>query len=150
MFKKILYPTDFSEDAKKALEYVKKLKMAGTEDVVILHVMESSHIEAMTTSCEWMEGDTEKCIEKMEERLKKEAKNKLNEIAKELSVNTKTVLKIGKPFMEILKTAEEEKVSLIVMGSHGMGKIEELLIGSVTENVIRHTKVPVLVVKRYR
>ncbi len=54
MFKKILYPTDFSEDAKKALEYVKKLKEAGTEEVVILHIIEAYHIEVMTSPCEWM------------------------------------------------------------------------------------------------
>jgi len=47
MFRKILYPTDFSKDAEKALEYVKKLKEAGTEEVVILHVIDGESLEAM-------------------------------------------------------------------------------------------------------
>jgi len=94
------------------------------------------------------EKDTEKCIKKAEDKLKKEGMDKLNKVTKEIDINTKIILKIGKPFLEILKTAEEEYVSLIVMGSHGMGKIEELLVGSITENVIRHSKVPVLIIER--
>ena len=40
MFKKILYPTDFSVEAGRALEFVKQLKNAGSEEVVMLHVID--------------------------------------------------------------------------------------------------------------
>jgi nucleotide-binding universal stress UspA family protein len=43
MFKKILYPTDFSDVSKKALEFVKGLKAAGAEEVVVLHVVDMRH-----------------------------------------------------------------------------------------------------------
>ena len=45
MFEKILYPTDFSDVSKKALEYVKKLKDAGTKEVIVLHVIDEREIE---------------------------------------------------------------------------------------------------------
>ena len=46
MFKKILYPTDFSDVSKKALEYIKQLKEAGTEEVIVLHVLDERGIDA--------------------------------------------------------------------------------------------------------
>jgi len=57
-------------------------------------------------------------------------------------------VKTGKPFTEIMKTAAEEKTSIIVLGSHGRSNIREMLMGSVSENVIRHAKVPLLVISR--
>ena len=60
----------------------------------------------------------------------------------------KLKVKTGIPFTEIMTTAAEEKASLIIMGSHGRSNIEEMLMGSVSENVIRHAKVPLLVINR--
>lgn len=148
MFRKILYPTDFSEDAEKALEYVKKLKEAGTEEVVIVHVIDGESLEAMVTPCIWSGEDVEKCEERIKKKMRREARKKLKNIEKAIDVNVKTVIKIGKPSAEIIKVAEKEKVSLIVMGAHGMGKMEELLLGSTAEKVVRHSKVPVLVIRR--
>ncbi|HDN51037.1 MAG TPA: universal stress protein, partial [Thermoplasmatales archaeon] len=68
MFRKILYPTDFSKDAEKALEYVKKLKETGTEEVVILHVIDGESLEAMVTPCIWEGKDIEKCEEQIKRK----------------------------------------------------------------------------------
>ena len=147
MFRKILYPTDFSKDAEKALEYVKKLKEAGTEEVVILHVIDGESLEAMVTPCIWEGKDIEKCEEQIKRKMKREARKKLKDVGKEIDVNVKIIMRIGKPSAEIIEAAEKEKVSLIVMGAHGMGRMEELLLGSTAEKVTRHAKVPVLVVR---
>ena len=74
MFRKILYPTDFSKDAEKALEYVKKLKETGTEEVVILHVIDGESLEAMVTPCIWEGKDIEKCEEQIKRKMKREAR----------------------------------------------------------------------------
>jgi nucleotide-binding universal stress UspA family protein len=50
MFKKILYPTDFSDVSLKALDYIKQLKEGGTEEVLILHVIDSRGLQAIETS----------------------------------------------------------------------------------------------------
>ena len=147
MFKKILYPTDFSKVANKALDYIVKLKEAGTEEVVLIHVVENYDLELMVTACEWKSKKIENCITKVETDLRKKSLKKLKELGEKTGMKYKVILEFGKPFSNIIKAAESENVSLIVMGSHGKGEFEELLIGSVTENVIRHTKKAVLVVR---
>jgi len=57
-------------------------------------------------------------------------------------------IETGVPLKEILKVEEEEKVSAIVIGSHGKTNIREMFLGSVSEKVIRKSKNPVLIVKR--
>lgn len=60
----------------------------------------------------------------------------------------KVKIERGIPFQIILAVEEEEDVSAIVIGSHGKSNIKEMLLGSVSEKVIRKSKKPVLVVKR--
>lgn len=54
----------------------------------------------------------------------------------------------GVPFGEIVKGAEKEEVDAIVVGSHGKINVAEMLLGSVSEKVVRKANRPVLVVKR--
>ncbi|MBO8183528.1 MAG: universal stress protein [Archaeoglobus sp.] len=151
MFRKVLFPTDFSEFANKALEYVKKLKEAGTEEVVVLHVVEQSYFDAYEEAFAWAGKNIEEETEKLDEKLVEKAKKDMEKIVSQLEgFRVKEVVKIGNPWEEILKVAESEDVSLIVMGSHGCGRLGctlEKLIGSTAENVVRHAKKPVLVVR---
>ena len=55
---------------------------------------------------------------------------------------------MGVPYKEIVKIAEDEGVDIIIMGSHGKTNLRDILLGSVTENVIKKSDKPVLVVKR--
>jgi nucleotide-binding universal stress UspA family protein len=55
---------------------------------------------------------------------------------------------LGVPIKEILNAEQKEDISIIVIGSHGKSNVEEMLLGSVSENIIRKCKKPVLVVKR--
>ena len=151
MFRKILYPTDFSDCAVKALEYVKKLKEAGTEEVVIVHVMDVRGIATMTTGVAGAGETTVAYDSEVLEMMRANIEKKLEELktvieAVGLKVSVKAVE--GTPFREILKIAEDEDVSLIALGSHGKSNIMEKLLGSVSEKVIRGSKRPVLVVKR--
>ncbi|MHC1584157.1 MAG: universal stress protein, partial [Methanosarcinales archaeon] len=59
MFTKILYPTDFSDCSKKALEYVKKLKEAGTREVIVFHVIDERDIRTVSGSIVWLEETAE-------------------------------------------------------------------------------------------
>ena len=145
MFAKILYPTDFSDVSKKALDYIKQLKEGGSKEVVVLHVMDVRVVEALHRY------GTESSFEKLENRMKEEAEESLAKIEKELKqdgLEVRKKIKIGIPLREILKTEEEEDVSVIVIGSHGRSNLEEMLLGSVSEKVVRKCKKPVLVVKR--
>lgn len=144
MFRKILYPTDFSDGSKIAINYLIQLKDAGTEEVVILHVVDtrSLHIPDLYAIMDLSTlGDKQAIL----------AKKKLNKIAKKLNdAGIKTIIRIEKgiPFKEILQVEKEEDVSLIVIGSHGTSNVKEMLLGSVSEKVARKAEKPVLVVKR--
>lgn len=79
--------------------------------------------------------------------LKKEVEQTLDELA--TMYNGKSMLKFmpeGHPTDEILKTADIWEADLIVMGTHGRTGLMHLLVGSVAEYVVRHSKIPVMVV----
>jgi len=69
---------------------------------------------------------------------------KLAEEARARGVNVRQVVVQGKPSAEIVRFAEDEKVDLIVLGTHGKGMLDHALFGSTTERVIRRAPCPVL------
>jgi len=144
MFKKILYPTDFSEVSKKAINYIKKLKEAGTQEVVVLHVLNEKGIEAIAL---YASGSFDELLQRVEKEAADEMKE-IEAVLKESGFKVKLRIEIGIPLTDILKVEEEEGVSAIVIGSHGRSNVKEMLLGSVSEKVIRKSKNPVLVIKR--
>jgi len=88
--------------------------------------------------------------ERMHEALKKEgcrALNYVKGIAELENVNVKSVLLEGHPAEELIRYAEQEKMDIIVMGTVRRTGLDRLFLGSVAGNVLRHSKVPVMVVK---
>jgi len=147
MFQKILYPTDFSDASKKALDYIKQLKGTGTKEVVVLHVIDEREIEHIGHRPELNVS-----IEELEKRKREYAEQEMKAIETELKkagFKVKTKIAKGIPFRDILKEEVEEKdVSVVVLGSHGKSCITEMLLGSVSEKVVRKSSKPVLVVRR--
>jgi len=146
MFGKILYPTDFSDVSKKALGYIKTLKDAGAKEVVVLHVIDEREIDHISHL-----PDVPIDIEELKNKRQEHAKEQIGAIEKglkEKGFTVKTMIKKGIPFTEILKAEEKENVSAVVIGSHGKSCVSEMLLGSVSEKVIRKSGKPVLVVRR--
>ena len=143
MYKKILFPTDFSDVATKAVKYIKQLRGAGAQEVILLHVIDENELMVLSKAPDQ--------YPKIMDELKKDVASATVAVAAELTsegFKVKPEVKTGNPFKLIMETADKEKVSIIVLGSHGKSNITELLMGSVSENVIRHAKVPLLVVSR--
>lgn len=143
MFERILYPTDFSDVSKKVLDYIKTLNNVGVQEIVVLHVLDVKYLDSLFY-------DTRKELD-METVLLGKAREDMHEIVGELQqcgFKTKGRVEIAVPFKEIVRIEEEEKISLIIIGSHGKSNIEEMLLGSVSEKVVRKAKGPVLVIKR--
>ncbi|MFA5182323.1 MAG: universal stress protein [Syntrophales bacterium] len=134
---KILYPTDFSENALQALRLLKTCRQEGEKEVILLHVQ-----------------DTRRLFPYLKERMAEFDRideGRLAELKRQLlfvGYSVRAELKTGIPFVEINKTAEAEDVTLIVLASHGKSNIKEALLGSVTEAVVQHHVRPVLVVPR--
>ena len=134
---KILYPTDFSENALRAFQLLKTCKQEGQKEVILLHVQ-----------------DTRKLLpylkDKMSEfdRVDRERLAALNRQLAFAGYDVRAELRTGVPFLEINKIAETEDVTLIVLASHGKSNIREALLGSVTEAVAQQHVRPVLIVPR--
>jgi nucleotide-binding universal stress UspA family protein len=143
MYKKILFPTDFSDVATKAVKYIRQLKGAGAQEVILLHVIDEKELMVLSRAPDQYMN--------IMEAIKKEVAVDMAAIVTELKsdgFHVKPELRTGNPFKVIMETAADEKVSIIVLGSHGKSNISEMLMGSISENVIRHAKVPLLVVSR--
>jgi nucleotide-binding universal stress UspA family protein len=144
MFKKILFPTDFSDVSKKALGYIRQLKQAGLKEVIVLHVIDEREIDAI-----FQHSGVR--FEDMVRSIRADAKKEMEAVERDLEGNgfiVKVKIERGIPFQIILRVEDEEDVSAIVIGSHGKSNIKEMLLGSVSEAVIRKSEKPVLVVKR--
>jgi len=142
MYKKILLPTDGSEYANKAAEHAIWIAKESGAEIVALTVMETSTFIGLPA---------DDLIIRIKEILEEEASNSLDKIKKlveESGHDIKLTLKTdeGSPADSILNTIEEEGVDLVVMGTSGKHGLDRILLGSVTEKVVRSAKCPVLVV----
>ncbi|HOK07683.1 MAG TPA: universal stress protein [Syntrophales bacterium] len=140
MFKKILYPTAFERYYQEVLECITNLKKVGTEEIVLLHVIYSSQLPQIH----------EGYILKLADTLRHLLNLKMKEAAKIVNnagINVKGRIELGIPHQEILRVAEEEKVSLIVCGREHKGALGEIFIGSITDRIIRYGTIPVYVPK---
>jgi nucleotide-binding universal stress UspA family protein len=144
MFEKILYPTDFSDVSAKALDFIEQLREAGAQKVILLHVIDSRGVEAIVR---YGYDDYAAIEAKLQAELEQDMENIANRL-REIGFDVNVKIEQGVPFREILRVEKEEDVSVIVVGSHGVSNVEEMLLGSVSEKVVRKATKPVLVVKR--
>lgn len=136
IFQRVLHPTDFSECAQAAFQVVKRLKAAGTEKVIVLHVQDERVMKQRPYEqlAEFDRHDSER----------------LETLCKTLRLygfQAQPMLRHGIPFREALKAADEVDAGLIVLGSHGRSAVREMLAGSTFENVVRLSRRPVLVIR---
>ncbi len=154
MFKSILYPTDFSDTAGKSLSYIKALRNAGAEKVVLLNIIHQRVLDTLETihkAAYFQDARYHEDRDETEMNLEKERKGKMAPIADELKAagfQVKIRIEKGYPVREILKVEKEEGVSAIVLGSHGRNNFRKARIGSVSEKVIRRAGSPILLIKR--
>lgn len=132
MFKKILVPTDFSAASQKVVENLPELKSVGVQEAVIVHVVDIRLAGGLAVS-----------LQKNDEEILEQNKTELEQAG----LKVKTEVLVGIPFVEIVRLANRESASMIMMAEKGATFAEEALLGSVTENVIRHAKKPVLIQK---
>lgn len=136
MFERVLFPTDFSEHAKRALDCVAGLPEIG--EVILLHVADTEK----TGRERWVED----AIEKTVTRSLEEEKNFLEKSG----VAVKTMIKqpkSGSVGPTIVETSIKEHASVIVMSARGKSLVRGLLLGSVPSYVLRNAKKPLLIMR---
>jgi nucleotide-binding universal stress UspA family protein len=144
MYERILYPTDFSDEAVKAAEYIKKLKGAGAEEVVILHVIDRRGLNDLAR---FAKKDFAGILVDMEQKAKGEIRP-VEEELKAVGLKVKIRVEQGGPCNEILRVADEENVSIIIAGSHGKSNIDSMLLGSVSYKLVKRVNIPIMVIKK--
>ena len=144
--KKILVPTDFSKPAMIAAEVAADIAKKANAELTLLHVVEeaggnSLNVEGQVTDdSRWEERlFTMKLIEKAKKQL-----TKLVEDPKFEGVRVKQELRIGSPYHGMNTIITEKKVDLVVMGTAGHSELEQMIIGSNTEKIVRRSHCPVL------
>lgn len=148
--KKILVPTDFSKPAQIAVDVAADIAKKSNAELVLLHVVEEATGDSLTIDGEVSTGtDWEDRIFTMRliERGKKQLA-KMVEDAKLTGVKVRQELRLGTPFHGMRTIITDQKVDLVVMGTAGKTKLEEMIIGSNTEKVVRHANCPVLTVHK--
>ena len=136
---KVLWPTDFSSSAEKALPYVTDLTQKYGAEIHVLYVIEDiAHHDG------WY-GDFDKSkVDKLMAWADKSAKKRLDQVCEKYLDSCPLYIKhiaVGDPAQEILKLIDKEKVDLVVMASHGSKG--NYRFGSVTEKVLKNSPVPV-------
>ena len=149
---RILAPTDFSRFSGFALEWAANLAEALRAELVLLHVVpeeEGKIIEEVIgegAAVQIPRGVRENVLTERQKKFREQFNIVLPDYLKK-SIKVEEILSIGVPFLEIIKTAKEKDVDLIVMGTHGRTGLSHALIGSVAEKVVHHAHCPVLTIK---
>jgi universal stress protein A len=140
--RRILVPFDFSEYSEKALTWALALAESWRSHVLLLHVVPRPSYPPLLMGSYFNVVEFEASLQAdAEARAKERVAHTGN---KTVQIDAQVV--IGEPFSDICLMAEQEKVDLIVMGSHGRTGLSHVLLGSVAERVVRHAPCPVLVV----
>jgi len=143
VFGKIMVATDGSEVAKSAVDSAIEIaKLSETKLYVIYVISVGFFSMTLPTDAEWKKAFQEQLVTEG-----KQATAYTENAGRAAKIEVESVILQGNPAEEILGFAEKNDIDLIVMGTHGTGGITRFLIGSVAENVVRHAKKAVLVVR---
>ncbi len=148
--KKILVPTDFSKTAQIATDVAIDVAKKANAQLILLHVVEEASGTSFNITGEVkVSGGWENKLftMKMIERAQKQM-TKLYDQIRDNGIKVKQELRVGTAFHGMRDILTEQKVDLVVMGTAGRTQLEEMIIGTNTEKVVRHSKCPVLTVHK--
>jgi nucleotide-binding universal stress UspA family protein len=137
--------TDGSELARKAVDSAIKLAQLNKAKLYAVHVVAPG--ETKVTQHDPRDAEWEKHMKEHLTTQGREATYYVETTGKILNVAVEPVILEGNPADEIVNFAEKNDIELIVIGTLGKSGVQRFLLGSVAENVIRHSKVPVFVVR---
>lgn len=145
MIQKLLVPTDFSPQALNALKAAAQLARRYKADIYLLHLLEMPEV--------LIDGPATQHQSQLPEALyyMKLAHKKFSNILKAPFLEGIKIYETAEfdgAFEGIMTYVKKYNIDAIVMGSHGMSGIQEFFIGSNTEKVVRHSEIPVFVIKK--
>jgi len=149
--RKILVPTDLSEVSNRAVEVAVDLAETNGAQLILMTVIDAlpstdEEMIMLRVSVDSVKADNEKKFAEAEAKLRQ-----LISPALQKKLDVKFIARDGKkPSAEIIRLAEETAADLIVMSSHGHGRLLEILLGGNTDRVVQEAPCSVLVVRPNR
>jgi len=148
--KKILFPIDLTETSSKILPYVLSVSEKYNSMIYLLHVLEDFrlyykvhiHAEEPPASLNLFQKESIQIAEKAMEKVCEEQLQSCPNFQKRIVS--------GDPAAEIMKTIEAEDIDLVIMGTHGRKGLEHVIFGSVADNVVKKSPVPVMTINPYK
>ena len=138
-YKKIMIATDGSDCSRLATDKGIELARLSGGTVYAVHVISTAYLSPRGGG--W---------ELIHEELKKQGQQAVDYIKGFGEINgikVESILLEGNPSEELIRYADEEKMDIVIMGTLGKTGLDRLLIGSVAGNLVRHSSVPVMVVR---
>lgn len=143
---KILIPCDFSEEATNAFRLAIEMAHVTSAEIDVVHVIELPimHEDVLMPMSSFDETLLKELRERAEEKF---SAMKLNHSKEHLPIVTR--IEFGPIVSSLIDYIKSQQISLVIMGTKGTTGLEEALIGSTAEKIVRHAECPVMVVKKY-
>ena len=154
--KKILCPTDLSENARYSFGYAASLANRYGAGITILHVLEDLSPNALGIVGEMLGEDRWEDLKKRnEEQVIQTIRDRIGVFCEEDTdkmpacpfIIDDVIVEIGQPVDRIIRQTEKTNCDMVVIGSRGQGMLAEAVLGSTSRRVLRRCKKPVLVVR---
>jgi nucleotide-binding universal stress UspA family protein len=143
IYRKIMVATDGSEHVRKAIATAIEIAKLSGAKLYAVYVMANDEFSMSDPK----NAELEKTFVDYFRNEGKAATAFVETSGKAENVEVVSVILEGSPAHEIVNFAEGNDIDLVVMGTHGKNAIERFLLGSIAENVVRHSKKAVLVVR---
>ena len=153
--KKILYATDLSKNSVYAFQYAMNMAEKYDAEIIILHVLEPipsvarHYMKIHVDEAKWEEKikyEQNLAIEQIKNRIQEFCKQETQNAPQCLALVSTILVRPGHPVEEILKAADEEDCSMIVLGTHGKGFLKQTFLGSVARSVLDRSRKPVFII----
>lgn len=150
MYEKILLPTDGSKNSERAIKHALTIAKSEKSEIVILNVVDSVYLTGLPE--EDLIAQTEIILEEESKKILKNVKQIIEDSPEmenddSITLTPKTISE-GNAADIILKVCEEDNIDLVIIASSGKHMLDRFLLGSVTEKVVRHSKIPVMVIPK--
>jgi len=149
-FKRLLCAVDFSDVSLDAVRWALSLAEESGARLTLIHVLEWPWEEPPPPMIEELPFEQGAALAEFRRYLEESAKKRLESLIPESvpASQVTTMLRSGKPHVQILHVAADEQTDLIVIGVHGRNPVDMALFGSTTNQVVRRATCPVLTLRQ--